>query len=104
MRPYFKFNEVEYIDYQFNIKNIMSTLYKLDWKDLLNGILTTFIGAIITYLYGIFAALYQLVIAGQPFQIQIDLQAMLVIGAFAGLSYLSKRFVSDTQGTVLGSQ
>jgi len=80
-----------------------SNLFKIDWIDLFNGLVTTIIGALITYLYGVFAALYQLVVNHEVFVIQIDLQAMLVIGVFAGLSYLMKRFVSDSAGVVLGS-
>lgn len=91
------------LDYQLT-KNDMSNLWNLDWKDLFNGIVTAILGAIITYLVGVFGALYQLVIAGEPFDIMIDLKAMIVIGSFAGLSYLAKRFFSDDKGMIFGSK
>jgi len=78
-----------------------SNLFSVNLKDVLNGLFTAVLGAITTYLIGVFAALYQLVINGQPFEIQVNFQAMIVMGVFAGLVYLQKRFFSNSENNVL---
>lgn len=79
---------------------MLSKLWTIDWNDLFNGLVTAIYGAVLTYLTGIFASLYQLVINNQPFEIFIDWKVALVIGVYAGLTYLSKRFTSGKTGTV----
>ena len=81
----------------------LSNLFGLNVKDFFNGLITAVIGALVTYLFGVFQALYQLAITGQAFKITVDFQSMIVIGVFAGLSYIVKRYFSDSTGTVLGS-
>lgn len=83
-------------------KYMLSKLWRADFKDIFNGFITAIYGALLTYLFGVFDGLYQLAIKGEPFQVQVDLKAMLVIGIFAGVSYLLKRFTSDNKGTLLG--
>ena len=79
----------------------MSNLFELDLKDFLNGLITAIISGVVLYLLGIFSALYQLVINGQPFSLNIQWQAVLVVAMFSALTYLSKRFLSGTNGGVL---
>lgn len=90
-------------DYQLIKNNNMSNLWNLDWKDIFKGLVTSIYGALLIYLFGVFAGLYQSVINGLPFNITVDSQAMIVIGVFAGLSYLMTRYTSDTKGDLLGS-
>lgn len=96
-------DEVGSVNYKLNEEKNMSNLWSVDFKDVLKGLLTSVYGALITYLYGVFAGLYQLVINKEPFSITVDFKAMLVIGIFAGLSYLVTRYTSDTKGVLFGS-
>jgi len=79
----------------------MSDLFKLNWKDLLNGILMAVIGNVVVYLLIIFTSLYELVMKGLPFDIKVDGKSILVIAIFSFLSYIAKRFFSGSTGTVL---
>jgi uncharacterized BrkB/YihY/UPF0761 family membrane protein len=79
----------------------MSDLFKLDWKDVLNGLLFAIIGNVVMYLLVIFTGLYQLVMNGQPFVIDVNFQAIVVVAIFSALTYLSKRFISGNSGNVL---
>lgn len=83
------------------LEKTMSKLWELDWKDILNGLLFAVIGNVVMYLLVIFSSLYQLVINGDPFVINIDFKAIVVVAIFSALTYLSKRFVSNENGNVL---
>lgn len=78
----------------------MSNLFRLNFKDLLNGLVIAVLGNVIVYLLAIFGELYQLVINGEPFSIIINWKAILVVGVFSALTYLSKRFISNPSGEV----
>lgn len=80
----------------------MSNLFKLDWKDFLNGLFMAVLGNIVFYLIAIFSDLYQLVMNGEHFEIVINWRAIMVIAIFSFLTYLSKRLFSGTNGTILG--
>lgn len=77
----------------------MSDLFKLDWKDLLNGLLMAVFGNVVLYLLAIFTNLYELVMKGEPFQIAVDWKSVLVVAIFSFLTYLAKRFFSGKTGT-----
>ena len=94
--------ELEY--YNLIEENKMSNLFSLDWRDLLNGLITAVLGSVVLYLLAIFSSLYQLVINGEPFKIAIDGQAVLVVAVFSALTYLAKRFVSGNSGVVLSNK
>lgn len=91
--------ELEY--YQLEVENKMSNLWKLDWKDILNGLIMAIIGPVLFYLLDIFASIYELIIKHQPFSIYIDFKAVLAIAIFSALLYFTKRFFSGTTGNVL---
>lgn len=80
----------------------MSNIFSLNWKDLVNGLVMAVLGNVIIYLMAIFGSLYELVINNQPFEISINWNAVLVVSIWAVLTYLSKRFISNPAGTVLG--
>ena len=79
----------------------MSNLFSLDWKDFLNGLIMAVLGNVVFYLLMIFGSLYELVMKGQEFSIEINFKAILVIAIFSFLTYLSKRLFSGSTGTVL---
>lgn len=79
----------------------MSDLFKLNLKDLLNGLVMAVMGNVVLYLLATFNELYKLVMNGDPFSIVINWEAILVVGTFSALTYLSKRFVSGKTGTIL---
>jgi hypothetical protein len=79
----------------------MSNLWELNLKDWLNGLIFAVIADIIAYLMIVFGNLYQLVINKQPFVLEINWQALVIIAVFSALTYLSKRFVSGPTGTLL---
>ena len=93
--------ELEYYNLEEE-KNMLSNLWELDWKDVLKGLITSVFGALLTYIYEVFAGLYELVFKGEEFSITINSKAIIVVGVFAGLSYLVTRFTSDTKGVFLG--
>lgn len=69
----------------------MSNLFKLNWRDVLLGLVMAVIGAILT-------AIYQALLNGGV----ISLQTIGTVGLLAGLSYIIKNFFSDDTGKVLG--
>ena len=79
----------------------MSELFKLNFKDLLNGLIMAVMGNVVLYLLATFSELYKLVMNGDPFNIVVNWDAILVVGVFSALTYLSKRFVSGKTGAVL---
>jgi hypothetical protein len=94
--------QVGSVNYKLLDKYMLSKLWRADVMDLLNGLITAIYGALLTYIYGVFDGLYQLAIKGEPFQVDISWNMMLIIGVFAGVSYLFKRFTSDRKGIILG--
>ncbi len=82
----------------------MSKLFKLDLSDFFNGLIIAVLGNVVFYLLVIFGELYKLALNGDPFQISINWNTILVIAVFSALTYLSKRFVSDSAGNVLGDK
>jgi hypothetical protein len=82
----------------------MSDLFKLDWKDFFNGLFTAVVGPILAYLIVIFSELAQLALNGDPFKIIINWEVIKVVAIFSFLLYMSKRFFSGSQGTILGSK
>lgn len=79
-----------------------SNLWKLNWKDLLNGLITAVLGSVIFYMLAIFTSIYEKVMSGTPFSLGIDWRSIMVVAIFSALTYLSKRFVSNSSGTTLG--
>lgn len=79
----------------------MSHLFKLNGYDFFNGLIVAILGNVVMYLLAIFSELYGLVLKGDPFVISINWEAVLVVGIFSALTYLSKRFVSNPAGDVL---
>lgn len=79
----------------------MSKLFEVNLKDLFNGLVFAVLGNVIMYLTAIFSELYGLVLKGDPFVIRINWEAVLVVGIFSALTYLSKRFISNPAGDVL---
>jgi len=88
-------------DFLLEEKKVMSDLFSINWKDILNGFLFAVLGDVVMYLLAIFGGLYELVLDGKPFQIHINIQAIIVVAVFSGLTYLSKRFLSGTTGNLL---
>jgi hypothetical protein len=70
-----------------------SGLFKLDWKDVLNGFITAIITAFITQVA-------QTVEAG-VLPTLVQLKASAVFGLVGGIGYLCKRLLSNDQGEVL---
>ena len=69
----------------------MSTLFKLDLKDLAKGLVVAVLSAILTGLYQALNA-----------QAIIDPKQLLLIGATAGVGYLIKNFFTDSSGKLGG--
>ena len=71
----------------------MSNLFNLNLKDLVKGAFTTVIGAILTGVYAIIQS-------GGSFSVA-TLKPIAVGGVVAGLSYLGKNLLTNSQGQVL---
>lgn len=78
----------------------MSSVFNLDWKDLINGLITSVIGAVLTFLYQLFDPCLS-IIKGIPCHVSVNWSAVGIIAVGAGLSYLVKRFGSNDQGEFL---
>jgi len=73
-----------------------SDLFNLNWSDVAKGLVVAVFAAVITYL----AALVQV----PGFDLTtINWQGVLSVAVIAGISYLGKNFVSDSNGKVLGA-
>ena len=73
----------------------MSTLFRLDWRDLVKGLFVTIMSAFLTTL----AALIQ----NQGFTLSHDNAAFIMAsGVTAGISYLVKQLATDEQGKLGG--
>lgn len=73
----------------------MSNLFKLDYKDYLNGFFVTVGGAIT-------ATLLQIIMNGGINLTKTDWETVMTAAVVAGLTYLQKRFFSDEQGKLGG--
>ena len=82
----------------------MSKLWNINWTDFFNGLVMAVIIPVVLYLSAIFSELSRLALNGDPFTINIHWKTILVLAITGFLGYIVKRFVSDTQGTVLGSK
>ncbi len=69
----------------------MSTLFSLNWRDAVKGIIIAVLAAILTGLYQALAS-----------QAVIDPKQLLIVGATAGLSYIIKNFFSDSSDKLGG--
>jgi hypothetical protein len=70
-----------------------SGLFKLDWKDFVNGFITAVITAFLTQVA-------QSIEAG-VLPTLVQLKASGVFGLVAGIGYICKRLISSPDGTVL---
>lgn len=68
----------------------MSGIFKLDWRDLLKGLVVTVFSAVITLVI-------EMLQAGS-----IDWKAIGVTGLIAGLSYILKNLLTDNEGKLGG--
>ena len=73
-----------------------SQLFSLNWSDVGKGFIVAVFSAIITAL----AALIN--VPGFSFG-SVNWQSLLGVGLIAGISYLTKNFLSDSQGKFLGT-
>lgn len=69
----------------------MSNIFSLNIRDVAKGVITAVLAGVLTFIY---AALQ----SGTA----IDWQQVLTIAVTAGLSYIIKNFLSDSNGKVLG--
>lgn len=78
----------------------MSGVFNLNWKDVLNGLITSVIGALLTFFYQLIDPCLS-VIQGISCHVSVNWDAVLIVAVGAGLSYLVKRFGSNNQGEFL---
>lgn len=78
------------------MNNIYSGLFKLNWRDLLNGLAIVVIGTLLQALFGAFVQGFHALLDPGFWASTLDLDLKA-----AGL-YLSKNLLSDGQGNVLG--
>jgi hypothetical protein len=74
----------------------MSDLLKLNWRDLLKGLVTAILSGVIAYLYD----------AVSTGNLQLTTEALQKVGfvaLLAGLGYLSKNLLTASDGKILGS-
>lgn len=69
-----------------------SDFLKLNWSDFSKGIIVAILTAVLTYIAN----------ALQVSGLNLDWQQVLSVAIIAGIGYLSKQFLSDSEGKVLG--
>ena len=69
----------------------MSNFFNLNLKDAIKGVITAVLAAILTLIYGLLQS-------GNP----IDLHQILLVGLTAGLGYIIKNFLTDSNGNFVG--
>ncbi len=72
-----------------------SQMFTLNWTDVAKGVVVAVFSAAITYLY------MATQVIGFSFS-TVNWDAMLTVGMIAGVSYLFKNFVSNSDGKVIG--
>ncbi len=72
----------------------LSEIYKVDLKDVVNGLFTAGFGAIIGVLYSAFQNAYEYG------TLEINWQTVAFAAVAAGLAYLQKRYFSNSNGEV----
>lgn len=68
----------------------MSQLFKLNWKDLLKGLVVSVFMAVLTFIYNV-------LLEGNTFEIK----EILIIALGAGIAYLSKNLLTNDSGDLL---
>ena len=80
----------------------MSYIWQLNWKDLLNGLITAVFGGIATFIYQLIDPCLDSFIHGISCSITFQWSSIVLVAFGSGIAYLIKRFSSDNQGNVLG--
>lgn len=69
----------------------LSNLFRLNWADVIKGLIMAVLSAILT-------AVYQALVAHTP----VDIYTMLDVAEISGVAYIIKNFFSDSNGAPLG--